>query len=189
MEDCHEARRYATGRGWCSMHQERWRRLGTLELNRPTPMERFEAKIDRSGGPSACHPWLGAQDIHGYGRFNPGGDQRGNLLAARWLIEQRLGLVLPRELVICHQCDNPPCMNPAHLFVGTQADNLRDASQKGRLVSSLRRLDDAQVEALRSRYATTDASIQSLADEFDIAYVTAHRIISGERYVHSASAT
>lgn len=96
---------------------------------------RFYAKVDRSGGPDACWTWLGATAGRGYavGRgygsfwFN-GRNHRAPRIA--WSI--RHGKPFPEKLLACHTCDNPVCVNPAHIFVGTCSENLLDAVKKGR---------------------------------------------------------
>lgn len=92
----------------------------------------FWARVDRSAGPEACWPWLGASSGAGYGVVQKPGDrtQHGTHRIALVL---RLGRDLAPGELACHHCDNPPCCNPDHLFPGSVADNARDASAKGRL--------------------------------------------------------
>lgn len=81
------------------------------------------------GKPDECWIWFGASQLVGYGAF---GLKSRNLIASRvaWIIAHRK--MIPSGKIIMHTCDNPSCVNPAHLLLGTQADNMRDASTKGR---------------------------------------------------------
>lgn len=91
------------------------------------PENRFWKYVDRSG--PLCWEWTAAQDYLGYGRFN---DENGRkMLPYRWLYEVARGPI-PQGMFLCHHCDNPRCVNPDHLFVGTALDNRRDCVQKGR---------------------------------------------------------
>jgi len=76
-----------------------------------------------------CWPWTGARYRAGYGRIRRGRVQR---VAHREAFEIAFGQIVPRELMVCHRCDNPPCCNPSHLFLGTAADNNGDRKRKGR---------------------------------------------------------
>lgn len=106
---------------------------------KPKPLAvRLWSHVDTSGGPDACWPWTGGQvHEHGYGTLRVGGYSKANpvkhkLYAHRLAWELTNGPI-PAGLNVCHRCDNPPCCNPAHLFVGTQRENLQDASHKHRL--------------------------------------------------------
>lgn len=93
--------------------------------------ERFEERVDRSGGPDACHPWTGTLS-GGYGRIGEGGRGCRILYTHRVAWELANGPI-PDGLDVLHACDNPPCCNVRHLSLGTHADNMADMAAKGRV--------------------------------------------------------
>lgn len=88
---------------------------------------RFDAKVDKSGD---CWIWTGAK-CDGYGVFRLSGPKKENIRAHRFAYEREHGKLLP-GLHLCHKCDNPSCVRPEHLFVGTNYDNIADSMMKGR---------------------------------------------------------
>lgn len=90
---------------------------------------RFLAKVHASAS-EECHVWTGARNGNGYGSFG-GGDGR-VYLAHRWLMTRIIGRQLGSREWVLHRCDNPPCVNPEHLYIGTPGDNTRDAVERGR---------------------------------------------------------
>jgi hypothetical protein len=90
--------------------------------------ERFWAKVDKRG-PDECWPWQAGTDDWGYGTFWMHGQYK---KAHRVSLEMHDDQPIPEGLLALHSCDNPPCVNPGHLWSGTDLDNRHDAMAKGR---------------------------------------------------------
>jgi hypothetical protein len=145
---------------------------------------RFWAKVDRSGGDGACWPWIGARNAKGYGLFHLGiRSQRAHRVAYEMVHGEICG-----GMLVCHRCDTPPCVNPTHLFLGTDADNLRDSFAKGRRRNDgehhpRARLTAADVERIRlaAEVHGPDHSWRGgLARELGISRKYIQKIVSGE---------
>jgi hypothetical protein len=154
-----------------------------------TVEERFWRKVDKRE-PDECWPWTGAHLPEGYGLMYKSGRPR------RWHRSNRLAYELlvgpiPDGLHVLHRCDNPPCCNPAHLFLGTQADNNRDRDQKGRnngykirgAANGRAKLMPEQVAEIRRLYAAGGVSQQTLADRFGVKQPQISRLVLGLQYV------
>lgn len=88
-------------------------------------IERFWSKVDKSGD---CWEWVGYLNEKGYGKF-----RLNNKLQRAHRISYALKYgAIPEGMLVCHRCDNPKCVNPEHLFIGTTTDNARDSISKGR---------------------------------------------------------
>jgi hypothetical protein len=100
---------------------------GDYEID-PQAISRFEDKFIPEPN-SGCWLWTAAISGKGYGRFGLGGKSR---IASRVSYRIYKGDV-PSRMFVCHTCDNPSCVNPDHLWLGSLTDNVRDCAQKGRL--------------------------------------------------------
>lgn len=120
---------------------------------------------------TGCLEWQKARDVHGYGRI--GGQGKTVLYAHRVAWEMENGPI-PGGMYVCHRCDNPACIRPEHLFLGTQLDNIRDMVAKGRTGTT--KLTDLQVQEIRDRYVRdahpwgkgTRSNARELGSEFGV---------------------
>lgn len=150
--------------------------------------ERFWPKV-AIRGPNDCWEWMAAKINRGYGVIGAGGKRGGNLLAHRvsFLIEHGY---LPPDLDVLHACDNPPCVNPGHLFLGTTTANMADMRAKGRSCRGTMRSDaklteEAVVEIRRLR-AQGGVTLRELGAPYGVCEATVHNAISGKRWRHVA---
>lgn len=158
---------------------------------------RFWRHVDQSGGPEACWPWTGAtRTRNGYGRHNDGGKFR---LAHRlaFALHNQVdvdGLVEGQQ--VCHRCDNPPCCNPSHLWLGTALENSRDCILKGRARWPGRKTyprgeqapnattTDAQAHAIFLRCVSTRMPLSSIAEQFQVSRRLVRDIYYGRKWKH-----
>lgn len=103
----------------------RKRRGGPIQPVEP----RFWARVDKKG-PDECWEWTGNKAGKGYGAISVNGRRHYVHRVSLYLAEE---FDLDSPLFVLHRCDNPRCVNPAHLFTGTQNDNIQDAKAKGRM--------------------------------------------------------
>jgi HNH endonuclease len=153
--------------------------------------ERFWGKVDKRDA-NECWLWIGftlkprGSGWGNYGCINSGGKGR-PLLAHRVSWEIANGPV-PDGMLVCHHCDNPPCVNPRHLFLGTQSDNMNDCSAKGRVRSPKSRGEThpmaklTKAKVLLIRAARGEKSARELALRLGVCRNSIHNIWSGRTW-------
>ena len=96
-------------------------------------ISRFWSKVAKIPDPNKCWEWMGSKRRRGYGRFSIRVSKgiESTFVASRiaYFLKHRVD---PKEMVVCHECDNTGCVNPFHLFLGTNKDNTDDMMAKGR---------------------------------------------------------
>lgn len=175
------------GRGYCQKHHYRWSRYGDAEhpLRRGSLSARLErmSKVD-----GECRVWTASRDRYGYGRITI--RPRGVLPAHRVAWEAAHGPI-PEGMVIRHKCDNPPCVNVAHLELGTTADNQRDKRERGRSApatgseNNLSKLTETDIPRIREA-ASTGSTQRAIARDFGVSPSAISQVVRGVTWSHVA---
>lgn len=146
----------------------------------PAPND-FLSTIDRSAGPDGCWPWTGAIGSRGYGNVRFRGRQCGTHRVA---FELATG-VNPAGMFVLHRCDNARCCNPAHLFLGTHADNMADRTHKRRQSRGSRhgnaKLNEVSAILIRQLHRRGATGL-ALANSFGIDDAIVSEIVHGRRW-------
>lgn len=142
----------------------------------------FLSSVDRSG---ECWIWRGKADKEGYGiLYKDGGDFRAHRVAYELAFDAS-----PGDLQVCHRCDNPQCVRPDHLFLGTIAENTADRNAKSRQAKGARcgmaKLDDDTVRRIRAELATGARQVD-LAERFGVSQASISLIGLGATWRHVA---
>lgn len=123
-------------------------------------------------GPDDCWEWSRLRDKDGYGETN----YKGRRVMAHRVSWQLSNGPIPAGFCVCHTCDNPPCVNPSHLFLGTPADNNRDRSLKGRTGTPNARFSPQEVLEIRASFAEC-GSLSEVGRRFGTSATTVANIV------------
>lgn len=158
-------------------------------------VERFWRHVQKG---EDCWNWTGSIKA-GYGQFKV---NRAPIRAHRFSWELHFGAIVP-DLLVCHHCDNPRCVRPDHLFLGSHLNNTQDMIRKGRKVvhtpdrplsrafldalrERRRKVSDEQVRTIRQRYAAGGVSMRKLGAEYGIDHSTVVRIVGRRHFAEVA---
>jgi hypothetical protein len=158
-------------------------------MNKKPISERFWSKVKKT---ETCWLWIGAKDRYGYGQLVV---NRKKKLASHvsWMLSHG---EFPKGLWVLHKCDNPACVRPDHLFLGTRLDNVADMCKKGRAAtgqnhgsklhperiarherSGMAKLTTESVKTIREKYQTGKYSNRKLAQEYGVTHTNISAIV------------
>lgn len=171
-----------------------WRKNAPIRFVAPhnhpytTPETEFWRRVER-GHIESCWEWKGTINNHGYGKLQFG---KKAIQAHRLSYMIHYGPI-PATMCVCHRCDNTKCVNPHHLFLGTDLDNSRDRDEKGRTKSTFpggtmhpgAKLTEDDINTIRSLGANGLSRVE-IAAQFGVSSTTISRILRGESYKDAA---
>jgi hypothetical protein len=188
-----------TRHGWAELAvlsrvQQRQRLLEKM-VNSEVDQERFWEKV-KVESTDKCWPWMGLlfNDGDGYGQFTMCCGGRDKIIKHRFRAHRIAYLLayghLPDDLCVCHTCDNPPCMNPYHLFLGTPIQNAQDRTNKQRDAKGeqhgMHKLTTEEVLEIRHIRATQKKKIsyRALGEEYGVSTTQIGWIVRRESWKH-----
>ncbi len=153
-----------------------------LESEKPDTADRFWSNVIKT---DTCWIWKAGQDQDGYGTTRAANKKtRAHRLA--WQLAN--GQPPPADLLVLHRCDNPSCVRPDHLFLGTNRENMQDAAEKGRLPRGerqhLAKLTEPEVRCVRDRYAAGGITQRRLAAEYGVNPTVISAIVCRKTWKH-----
>lgn len=151
--------------------------------------DRFWEKVDKESSQifyngTRCWEWTASKNITGYGKINIGGKLFGS---HRFAYELTYGEI-PDGLNVLHRCDNPPCCNPDHLFLGTHSDNSKDMSEKGRVSFGENhwnsKLTEERVIKIRNEFSFGNITHTELSKKYNVSRRTIGDIVNKKLWRH-----
>lgn len=153
--------------------------------------QRLDAYVDREGpiyeeDGTHCWMWMGCLKDNGYGQTV----FEGKTWVVHKLVYEHMVGPVPAGMDVCHKCDRRACCNPAHLFVGTRAENMQDCLRKGRHTvqkgsrNSHARLTEDDVQCIRLSFASGRFKIAELAREYSVTYGCIYFIVTRRSWTH-----
>ncbi len=139
--------------------------------------DRFWEKVDMRA-PDDCWLWTGGRGDDGYGHFRINSHKQIQAHRMSWILAN--AREVPTGMIILHDCDNPPCVNPQHLIMGTQQQNMDMASARGHKVGTPK-LQRDQVREIRERHARGEKQV-ALAHAFEISQSTISLIVLRKKW-------
>ena len=148
-------------------------------------MERFWNKVDIKQD-DECWEWNASKNPQGYGHFKLNGTSRSSHRVS-WELNKG---IIPDGMLVLHHCDNPPCVNPNHLWLGTSKDNSDDKVRKGRQsriygennVNSI--LTNEEIYDIIRKYKSGDFTQNTLADTYKVSRPLITNIVNGKAWKH-----
>lgn len=145
----------------------------------------FWKRVDKNGGDDACWLWQGSLHRQGYGRLG---------IKGKMYLSHRLAYIytygpIPDAKEVCHQCDNPPCCNPRHFFLGTHLENMQDCAMKKRLHTPHgeqvpnAKLTEGHIRTIRTQHAA-GISMYRLAKQHGVSDKLISNIVKGRAWAH-----
>lgn len=140
-------------------------------------MKTYEEILSRCTKNGSCIEYKHSLNPAGYGNVRFNGDRR---LANRVVYQLTKGEI-PEGLFVCHSCDNPSCINPEHLWLGTHKENMRDRDRKGRVFHgekhNFAKLKEKEVKEIRELFKKSK-SMASLSKKYGVAIISIERIVN-----------
>jgi len=143
----------------------------------------FWRKVRMDGHPRGCWEWTASKNEHGYGRVHRGGV----FFKAHRESLRMFGVMVPHEQLVLHECDNPSCVNPSHLTLGSQLDNMKSCRERGRSNRGERNgmayLTEDQVREIRRRFSGGDGQA-SIAASMGLGRSAVLKVCKNVRWRH-----
>lgn len=163
--------------------------VGNNQYSKKSLEERFWEKVD-IGSEDECWMWQAFCHPKGYGKFKMGKSMP-NAQRVSWFLSYG---EIPDGLFVLHKCDNRACVNPKHLFLGTNDDNMKDMARKNRSTKGkafhigddhpLSKLSSKKVKDIRKMYASGKFTYFDLAKKYGVAFQTIGNVITRKRWKH-----